>query len=226
MKGWDKHPKGLKWGYISRQMNEVRFKNDMVVNDTYDLVKDFIGTPKNLFVMTSNVDGLLHRNGHFPFEKVCETQGTYSLLQCFAKCKEDAYWPSKPVIDKMLNAMGKDGTTAEEPPTCPFCGGAAFLNVRGGSWYNENPAEEARKNFQKFVNNVKNDPNANLAIVEMGAGFNTPIVLRIPNEYLVRELKSRGTLIRINLDHAECPGDISALSISADLYEFLKSKPE
>jgi NAD-dependent SIR2 family protein deacetylase len=125
---------GLKWGYLARSANLVAYTNEMVSHNTYDLLKQVVGTHATIFCATTNVDGLLHRNNHFPKQSVVEIQGTYTNMQCLKPCRPDAYWPSRAEFDRLLAAIKPDGRTTAAPPLCPHCGGAVFLQVRGGRY--------------------------------------------------------------------------------------------
>ncbi|SFR26234.1 hypothetical protein SAMN04488564_109312 [Lentzea waywayandensis] len=59
-------------------------------------------------------------------------------------------------------------------------------------------------------------------MIEIGAGFSTPTVIRRPVESLVRGLPS-ARLVRINTDHDEVPADLGerAVSVRADITEVL-----
>lgn len=78
-----------------------------------------------------------------------------------------------------------------------------MMNVRGGRWFIESPREKQRNDFEKWKETVK---NSRLVIIEVGAGFNTPMVIRWPNENLVSQNNAR--LIRINLENSNVPGEI------------------
>ncbi len=56
-----------------------------------------------------------------------------------------------------------------------------------------------------------------LAVVEIGAGFNTPGVIRWPGEQVTRALPN-ARLIRVNRDHPDVPDDLAdrAWAIAAD----------
>jgi hypothetical protein len=57
------------------------------------------------------------------------------------------------------------------------------------------------------------DSNRTVAVLEIGAGFNTPTVTRWPVESFVRDLGLRGRLIRINPSDSQVPTDINAVGI-------------
>ncbi|MEC4723999.1 hypothetical protein HWQ46_00335 [Shewanella sp. D64] len=57
--------------------------------------------------------------------------------------------------------------------------------------------------------------NRKMAIVEIGAGFNTPGVIRLPMENIADQLPD-ATLIRIRKDHADGPPGAISLQTTAD----------
>ena len=202
----------VKWGYLCRQVLEVRFGSKMITHATYDVLRRIVGA-KETFCLTSNVDGLLHRNGHFDAERVVERQGTYSLLQCLDGCGGKP-WPSLPVLERLHAGIQPDGRTTADLPTCPNCGSSnVFFNVRGGSWFDETPRREAEAAFRAFCDELV-DSTKRVVVLEIGCGFNTPTVIRSPNETLTARLGDRGTLIRVSLDHAQVPEGIEGHSIS------------
>jgi hypothetical protein len=56
-----------------------------------------------------------------------------------------------------------------------------------------------------------------VVILELGCGYNTPVVLRIPNELLAIKLGDRSTLIRVSF--GEC-SFITALCVLGDQFLF------
>lgn len=55
-----------------------------------------------------------------------------------------------------------------------------------------------------------------LLVLEIGAGFNTPGVIRLPVENLVRQTP-RARLVRINPDHPVVPSDLGIRALSVPL---------
>jgi hypothetical protein len=63
--------------------------------------------------------------------------GGYDTLQCYPRpCRRDAVWPSRPALEAMRAAIVGDGVTTPKVvgdscplPTCPYCGGGAFLST-------------------------------------------------------------------------------------------------
>jgi hypothetical protein len=86
----------------------------------------------------------------------------------------------------------------EEPiPKCPRCGSDMFGGVRGGSCYLHTKYEAQNQAIQNWIESHIQQ-GSNVAVIEIGAGFNTPAVTRLPIEAFARELGDNGRLIRIN----------------------------
>ena len=150
---------------------------------------------------TSNADGMFLQNA-FPKDKIWTIQGDYGRLQCQDKCKSDSYWETKEFIDQALPHLNIQ--TQEIPqkfiPKCKNCGGMMMLNVRGGDWFNEDPFKNQKSAFESWRSRVMTavkQEAKKLVIIEIGAGFNTPSVLRWPNEFLAEQ--DGVFLIRLNL---------------------------
>ena len=207
------------WGYLARQVGEVRFGSAMIMQNTYDMVKQLVGD-RSYFCVTSNVDGLLHRLGHFDANRVWEKQGSYANMQCRSNPRHPV-WPSQPILKDMRAHLKEDGTTAAKLPACPTCNSSnVFLQVRGGGWFTEQPQQVQQNAFRKFVSTVGADQR--VVILELGSGFNTPSVIRFPNETMAA--RANWSLVRVSLDHAEVPSSIrnSSVSVRADINAFLR----
>ena len=198
----------LQWGYLALHVNEVRFEAQP--HPVYGRLYDLVGN-KDYFVITSNVDGMFPKSG-FSEERLFTPQGDYAKLQCQTPCQNDT-WPSKPVIDRILPSVDPVTQEVTDPrviPRCPHCGGAVFLNVRAGHWFVEDPYVEQAERFTAWV---KSAQESRLLVIEIGAGFNTPVVVRWPMERIVCQ-HPRAHLVRVNLDHNEVPREIAKRSIS------------
>jgi NAD-dependent SIR2 family protein deacetylase len=199
----------LKWGYLAEQCYHARFH--WPVHPVYQNILSIIRTKDSdkSFVISTNADGMFKQNNFDP-ERVYNPQGDYSNLQCLRPCREDAYWPSEPIVTDIVPTIDKN--TQKCPPSkvplCPHCGGPAFYNVRGGNWF----IEDVNKKQRDFSNWLKSTVNQKLVILEVGVGFNTPSVLRWPVEDMV-ESNANCKLIRINLEHPEVPDSIEDRSV-------------
>jgi NAD-dependent SIR2 family protein deacetylase len=204
--GYEVLPPDLEWSYLARHINEARFQAppQQVYRRFFDLVKD-----KDYFVVTSNVDMLFVKNG-FDDNKIFTPQGDYALLQCLGPCWTKT-WETKQIIDEISSKI--DPITKKIDPSiipkCPNCGGPVFMNVRGGSWFIEEPYREQSKRFNKWIQKVN---NCQLLVIEIGAGFNTPGVVRWPIEQIVFKFEN-SNLIRVNLQYPQVPKEITEKSL-------------
>ncbi|MBY9020388.1 MAG: NAD-dependent protein deacetylase of SIR2 family [Candidatus Lokiarchaeota archaeon] len=203
--GYEVLPPDLEWSYLARHINEARFQPppQQVYERLFSIVKD-----KDYFVVTSNVDMLFVRNG-FDENKIFTPQGDYALLQCLGPCWTKT-WETKPIIEEISSRIDPK-TKKIDPriiPKCPNCGGPVFMNVRGGSWFIEEPYKEQAKRFNKWIQKAN---NCQLLVIEIGAGFNTPGVVRWPMEQIVFKFEN-SHLIRVNLQYTQVPKEITEKS--------------
>ena len=204
--GYEVLPPDLEWSYLARHINEARFQPppQQVYKRLFDLVKD-----KDYFVITSNVDMLFVKNG-FDESKIFTPQGDYALLQCLGPCWTKT-WETKPIIDNIISNIDPITKKIDRSisPICPNCGGPAFMNVRGGSWFIEEPYREQAKRFNKWIQKAD---NCQILVLEIGAGFNTPGVVRWPMEQIVFKFMN-SQLIRVNLQYPQVPKEITDKSL-------------
>ncbi|KAK7755050.1 hypothetical protein SLS62_002865 [Diatrype stigma] len=177
---------------------------------------------KNWFVRTSNADGFFAKHG-FDAARVCTPQGQYALVQCAARCRDDAVWPSGPFVDdatEHLDPVTQHLPDDYEVPTCRFCGAALTLCVRGGNYFIEAPFEELNRRYAEFVEGClapvageadgkrrgrgSGEGDAVTTILELGVGMNTPSVLRWHNENLVQRAGGKFRLVRLGMEAAGC----------------------
>ncbi|MWA05381.1 NAD-dependent protein deacetylase of SIR2 family [Actinomadura sp. LD22] len=211
-------PQPQLWGYWYRHVHHMRFA-DHGPNQIYLGVRDLIGE-KDHFVHTSNVDSLFARNGFDPGH-VHTPQGDYALLQCTVPCSRRT-WPVEPWLRRGLAGLDRASgcvTDADALPRCPTCQGPAFLNVRIDQSFIDDHFGPVRRALNEWIE-ARRDQK--LLILEIGAGFNTPAVVRCPMERLARtSVNTR--LVRINRDHPQIPTVLEdrGLSIRADIAEVL-----
>lgn len=227
----------LKWGYLFTHTHKARFA--WGPTELYRQLLRLAESkgPDRYFVKTSNVDGFFEQAG-FDRARVFTPQGDYANMQCLRhhahNGAQPTVFPSRPFIEAALPHIDTE-TTMEitEPskmPKCPSCGGPVFFNVRGGDWFVETPYREKGKAYRSFVQeaiedalNIKagtaNDddtkPSKTVVILEIGAGFNTPGVLRWPNEYLLEEYECV-RLVRLNRDYPQVPKSVRAVGVPLD----------
>lgn len=214
-----------KWGYYFLHLDMVRSWPD---SDIYASLRKLATRFENqrYFVRTSNADGFFVKNG-FEAARVATPQGQYALLQCLARCRPGAVFPSGPFVDRAVPFIDpvsqalKDETLV---PRCRFCGGEVTLCVRGGGYFDERPFRHAEGDYKRFLEGVEHGGGeSKTVILELGVGLNTPAVLRWPNEDLVSEsTDQRFRLVRIGVGAAGCaPWELEeqdlAVGISGDI---------
>jgi NAD-dependent SIR2 family protein deacetylase len=205
-------PPEVHWSYWARHVLDARFsdRRSAVYEQLHDLVAD-----KDVFVMTSNVDALFARHG-FDEARVFTPQGDFALMQCramgSAACR-DATWPSRPILERIVAAIDPATGEVADPtviPACPRCGGAVFLNVRESADFVEAPYHEGAHRLSAWLESAMREP---LLVLEIGAGFNTPGVIRFPLENVVYHAHG-ARFVRVNPEHPAVPEEIADRSLA------------
>lgn len=205
-----------KWGYWSKAALINRFDLPALplYTQLYDIVKD-----KEYFVLTTNVDHQFYKAG-FDGNRIFATQGDYGKIQCQRGCHPKIY-DAEELFRKMDVARKDCLVPSELVPKCPVCGGKMEMNLRCDNYFVEDEAwHEAADRYAGFLERNK---EKNVVLLELGVGFNTPIIIRFPFEKMVRENKSY-SLIRLNLDEAVVPESFGerAIGIGGDMAKVMK----
>ncbi len=87
-------------------------------------------------------------------------------------------------------------------PKCPVCGGPMEMNLRCDQYFVED--EKWHEAGRRFGEALKMCAGRKTLLLELGAGFNTPAIIRFPFEKLVREHQNM-SLVRLNLNEAAVP---------------------
>lgn len=205
------------WAYWAIHVADIGFgeRDDKPYRELEALTRD-----KDRFVFTSNADMLFRRNGFDP-QRLFTPQGEYGRLQCVRAC-QPLTWPSEPELRRVLDHTDPDLQTVVDRaalPRCPHCGGRVFLNVRIDRHFVEAPYVEQSARLDAWLSGVGNQ---RLLILEFGAGFNTPGVIRWPCENLVHTLPN-ARMVRVNPDQRgfRWPLADHALSIPTDAGAFI-----
>jgi hypothetical protein len=66
-------------------------------------------------------------------------------------------------------------------PRCPKCGSYLIPNLRYDDYFVETPHI---KNAQSYKNFIQNSYSRRLCLLELGVGFNTPVIIRYPFELI------------------------------------------
>ena len=210
------------WAWWSRHIWVNRYAP--IPKDTYAelyrLVED-----KDYFVLTTNVDHCFQRAG-FDKRRMFYTQGDYGLWQCSLPCHDKTY-DNEDTVRQMLISQGysisenkelllpEDVTPMMAVPTelvprCPRCGERMEVNIRKDRYFVEDEQwRKERERYEKFLNEVK---DRKIVFLELGVGFNTPTIIRLPFEKMVASLPS-ATLVRVNLSYPELMAKIENKSV-------------
>ena len=200
-----------KWGYWSKHALMNRFDPPALplYTELYDIVKN-----KEYFVLTTNVDHQFYKAG-FDEKRIFATQGDYGKIQCQKACHPKTY-DAKDLFRKMDKARRGCLIPSELVPKCPVCGGNMAMNLRCDNYFVEDEAwHEAADRYADFLEQNK---DKKVVLLELGVGFNTPIIIRFPFEKMVRE-NSSYSLIRLNMDEAVVPESFGerAIGIGGDM---------
>jgi NAD-dependent SIR2 family protein deacetylase len=188
-------PPAREWAYNARHINFVRyvFPPSELYKKLLRIVRD-----RDFFVVTSNCDRQFMRTG-FPMERVFEAQGSYDRLRCSAGCTRET-WEVKPFLDRLLPLIDSETfmiTDDSAIPRCPYCGAGLFAAVRSYDGY--------KMEQERYVDWLMSSIDHKLCILELGIGFNTPVVIRWPFERLTYA-HDNAHLFRINKEYKEWPG--------------------
>ena len=200
-----------KWGYWSKHALMNRFDPPALplYTELYYIVKN-----KEYFVLTTNVDHQFYKAG-FDEKRIFATQGDYGKIQCQKACHPKTY-DAKDLFCKMDKARRDCLIPSELVPKCPVCGGNMAMNLRCDNYFVEDEAwHEAADRYAGFLEQNK---DKRVVLLELGVGFNTPIIIRFPFEKMVRE-NSSYSLIRMNMDEAVVPESFGkrAIGIGGDM---------
>ncbi|KAI5856311.1 putative phosphatase like proteins to the carbon terminal domain of histone macroH2A1 [Tricharina praecox] len=189
-----------KWGYYFAHMSTV-MNWPLGTADAYCHVKTLISrfTTDSWFVRTSNADGLFSRHGIDP-DHISTPQGDYRYLQCARRCSPDAVFASAQFQERARPHLDARQQILRDPaaiPKCSYCGGNMFLCVRADEYFNDKPFRAGNQRYREFLARVKKQ-GKKLVVLEIGAGWNTPAVLRWPDQSLVENGDAQA-LVRIGI---------------------------
>lgn len=195
-----------RWAVTATELVWARFDFPVaqVYRDLLAIVKD-----KDYFVLTSNGDDQFEK-ANFDKERVFAPQGSLTHLQCSVPCCTDL-WYDEEIIRNMYMHIDIDTYSCrhEDLPVCPHCGSHAVLNIRGQNNFIDRYVMRNRESFKKFIEEGKNEK---MVFMEMGAGFNSPGLIRHPFQRLTY-LYPQAVLLRFNRDYPKVPEKISTKSV-------------
>lgn len=205
-----------KWAFWAKKI----YINDTGINAT-KLYKDILELfrKKKYFVITTNVDDQFYKAG-FDKENIFAAQGSFRYIQCSRACHNKLY-DAKDLVKEMIEKTKNCKIPTELVPICPVCGEKMSVNVRtdanfiqDDNWYRQD------RKYSDFLDNTK---NKNVLLIELGVGFNTPGIIRIPFEQMTYQ-NSNWKLVRINKDNCTTFFDIKnkSILIQSDIDKIIK----
>lgn len=206
------------WAYWSRYIYINRF--DGAANGLYkrlfELIKD-----KDYFVLTTNVDHQFQKAG-FDKKRLFYTQGDYGLFQCSEPCCNKTYDNEK-IIRRMFAEQKNMRIPTELIPKCPKCGKPMTMNLRADDkfvqddgWY---------KAAERYDNFIRTRDNTNILFLELGVGYNTPVIIKFPFWKMTAE-NPNAFYACVNKGEAFCPEEIREKSVclNMDIFEAIKKQ--
>lgn len=210
-----------KWAFFAKMIKSNRYNDKplKLYEELYKIVKD-----KEYFVISTNVDGQFYNSG-FDKDKVFEVQGDYSYLQCENACHNKLY-NNKELVEKWLQNTKDCKIPSDLVMKCPVCGGNMDMNLRKDANFVQD--ENWYRQSEKYKDFLSKSKDKNVALLEIGVGFNTPGIIRFPFEQMTANSETI-TLIRINKDYPNPMLEIENKTISFDedtnkIIEDLKEK--
>ena len=189
------------WAYMADHISRVRYELPPLplYADLKVLLEENL-QHKNYMILTSNVDRQFARN-NFPPERVFEYQGNYDNLCCSQLCTKQI-WPFQPVMEQMMAHTNLETASIPQEliPHCPNCGAPLRLAFRDYPSY-----ETDKANYQNWLEQSK---QGLLCIVEIGVGFNSPGVIRVPFERITQE-RNNVRFFRITVDYPDSEEEIA-----------------
>lgn len=196
------------WAWWSRHILVNRY--DVPAGKPYlDLLR--LVQDKDYFVLTTNVDHQFQLAG-FDKARLFYMQGDYSLWQCSRPCHQTTY-DNEQAVRRMVSQQKEMRIPSELVPRCPICGAPMTMNLRcddtfvqDEGWY------AAQKRYEGFL---ETHEHAKLLLLELGVGFNTPGIIKLPFWRMTAE-NSKAIYACLNLGEAFCPDEIGGQSICMD----------
>ena len=169
---------------------------------------------KKIFLLSTNADHQFEKAG-LPVEQIFQTQGSYRLIQCKRGCHPKTY-DAVALFRQMEQVRLKGKIPCDLVPKCPVCGGDMAMNLRVDNYFVEDDAWHAAE--LRFCQFLSECVGGKTVLLELGVGFNTPMIIRFPFEKLTREHENV-SLVRLSRSKAIVPAGITerAVGINADM---------
>lgn len=196
------------WAFWSRYIYINRYCE--IPKNTYSKLLELV-KGKEYFVLTTNVDHCFQRAG-FDKNRLFYTQGDYGLFQCSVPCHKKTY-DNEEIVKKMYTEQKNMKIPSELVPKCPVCGEPMTMNLRSDDKFVEDDGwYAASSRYTDFLTNYK---NTNIVFLELGVGYNTPVIIKYPF-WNMTDKNKKATYACINFGEASAPVEIEKRSICID----------
>ena len=179
------------WGFWAKHIYHIRYEPEALKPYT-DLFTIING--KDYFICSTNVDGQLEKAG-FNKSLIFAPQGDYALFQCSIPCSQNVYNNEKMITTMLKNMISPFEILTSDIPLCPICGNYLIPNLRCDDTFIETPHIKNVGDYKIFIQNAYDN---NVVLMELGVGFNTPVIIRYPFESITLQYPN-AKLIRINI---------------------------
>ncbi|WP_337896227.1 deacetylase SIR2 [Mesomycoplasma ovipneumoniae] len=177
------------WAFHSR-FAKVNFL-DLKESESFLNLKKILEN-KNFFIITTNSDSFFEKSG-FDNQKIFYIQGKYNLMQCSKMCKNFLYQDDELIL-KMVQNQKNMKVDYNLLPKCPECNAFLEINKRisfKGMVEDQN-FDNQKANYNNFIEKNK---DKNLVFLEIGVGFTTPQLIKLPFQEMTKKFKNAKYLV-------------------------------
>ena len=199
---------GERFAYWSRVFHYWRYEIEV-----FPLYLDLLNliSGKDYFVITTNGDGLFLR-ANFPREKVFLMQGDHGDFACSESCCDEIY-DARPILEQMIKHTKDFSVPEEYLPKCPNCGAPLIMRQRSTVRNMEiAPYRAEKERYEKFLGKAFGGHSKRLLLIEIGVGYNTPVLIKYPFWQMAAENENIH-YICINMERPRLPEQIKDRSI-------------
>lgn len=193
------------WGWWSRHIYYNRHLPEAlpVYKQLFALLEE-----KDYFILTTNVDHQFQKAGFQP-ERMFYTQGDYGRFQCSVPCRQETYDNEDSVRAMIEGQEGRFVPTALIPQ-CPHCGAPMSPHLRkDGSFVQDSHWYSASQRYQNFLEETQEKETL---FLELGVGFNTPGIIKIPFLQQCHQ-REKSFFLSLNQDKWQIPSELKGKSL-------------
>lgn len=195
-----------RWAYWAKHISFIRY--EVGATRLYQHLLSLV-QGRNYHIITTNVDYQFLKAGFFA-DKVFDVQGDYGRFQCARRC-HDTLYDNEAQIAEMMKHMKDLRIPTELIPKCPVCGCELDVYVHKDQHFVM--GDEWHKKEKRYSDFLQQHAGQNIVYLELGVGFNTPGIIRIPFEQFTFA-NPNAMIIRANRDYPSGPKENERHTIS------------